>query len=107
MTTTFDQRERAFEQKFARDEDLRFKVHVRRSRKLGLWAAEQLQLKGDAAEKYAATLATADIAKFHDDELVSKIAADFAAKGVSIGPDEIRRQMEQMLVLAKRQVAAG
>ena len=105
--TTFDQREHAFEEKFARDEELRFRVHARRNRLLGLWAAQHLGMKGPDAEKYAEALANADVAKFHDDELVAQIAADFKAKGVAVGKDEIHRQMAKDLIAAKRHHAGG
>ncbi len=102
--TTFDHREHGFEQQFAHDEELRFRVHVRRNHMLGLWAAERLQMKGKAAEDYAAALAGADLAKFQDDEVADRIARDFAGKGVTIDKREIRRQMDQLLLAAKREI---
>jgi hypothetical protein len=105
--TTFDQREQAFEQKFAHDEELRFKVHARRNHMLGLWAAKRLQMKRKAAEQYAEALTEADVAKFRDDQIVERIARDFATMGVAMENAEIRRQMDQLLIVAKRELGAG
>ena len=102
--TTFDEREHAFEQKFAHDQEIRFRVHAVRNRLLGQWAAQKLRLRPAEAEAYASALAQADVAKFHDDEIVKKVLGDFLANGEPITEAEIRGQLDQMLLTAKRRV---
>src|ERR1700689_5209331 len=72
--TTFDKREEAFEQKFAHDEELRFKATARRNKLLGLWAAEKLGLKGSEADSYALSVVMADLESGHD--VAQKIRKD-------------------------------
>ena len=102
--TTFDQREHAFEQKFAQDEEVRFKVHAARNHMLGLWVAEKLGLSGAAAEAYATNLTQSDVAVFQDDQLVRKIMDDFKAKNVPASEAEVRRELERVLAAAKRRI---
>lgn len=102
--TTFDEREHAFEDKFAHDQELRFRVHARRNRLFGLWAAERLGLAQAQAEAYATALAQADAAKFSDDAIVRRVLDDFTAKGVTVTALELQRQLEHLLPLAKQQV---
>lgn len=104
--TTFDDREHAFEEKFAHDQEIRFRVHAVRNRLLGLWAAEKLRLPPAEREPYAMALAQADVAKFHDDEIVRTIMGDFFAKGERITEAEIRAQLEVLLEAAKRRIAS-
>jgi hypothetical protein len=69
--TTFDERKRGYEAKFARDAELRFKATARRNRLLGLWAAEQMGLKGEEAADYAKAVVRADFAEPGDDDVVA------------------------------------
>lgn len=103
--TTFDERERAFEKKFAQDQEVRFRVHVVRNRLLGLWAAEKLCFGPPEAEAYATTLAQAEVAKFNDDDIVRRVVEDFVARGKPITEAEIHRQLERLLPIAKARVA--
>ena len=106
VMTTFDKREKDFERKFALDEELKFKSEARRNRLLGLWAAEQLGLSGDAAKTYAGEIVAADC-EGGPDGVARKVAGDLAACGISIGDDQLRDKMAQLLVLAAAQVRAG
>ncbi len=105
--TTFDEREHAFEQKFAHDQEIRFRVHALRNRLLGQWAAQKLRLKPAEAETYATELATADVASFHDDEIVKKVLGDFLANGEAVTEAEIRAQLTKLLPIAKTRVASS
>lgn len=100
--TALDQREAAFENKFAHDEEVRFKVTNRRNKLLGLWAAEQLG-KDDAAA-YAKEVVLADFAEAGDEDVVRKVQADFDAAGVAITPDAIRAKLNELLPTAKQQI---
>ena len=81
--TTFDKREQGFEAKFAHDEELMFKATARTNKLLGLWAAAQLGLSGDAAASYATGLVTDNLERQTIDDVVGKVSGDLAAKGVS------------------------
>ena len=103
--TLFDNREHAFEEKFAHDQEIRFRVHAVRNRLLGLWVAERLRLTAAEAEAYATALAQADIARFHDDEIVKRVMGDLLARGERVTDSEIRQQLARLLPLAKARVA--
>jgi|SRR4051794_15358560 len=107
MTTTFDQRERAFERKFALDEELRFKANARRNRFLGLWAAKKLGFVGADAELYARTLVTRDVDSPGSDSVFERVRSDFSSKGMVEAGAEIRRMMEEFTTQALAQIGAG
>lgn len=95
--TTFDKREQGFEAKFAHDEELMFKATARSNKLLGLWAASQLGLSGDAAASYATALVTDNLERQTIDDVVNKVSDDLAAKGVA------REQVAQKLLECLRQ----
>jgi hypothetical protein len=101
---TFDEREKGFEAKYKRDQELQFKVNARRNKLLGLWAAEKLGLKDAAAEAYAKTVVASDFDRPGDDDVVQKVAADLSAKGIALGEKEVRKEMDRLLPLAKTQI---
>jgi hypothetical protein len=105
--TTFDRREEGFEAKFAHDEALKFKAEARRNRLLGLWVAEQLGLSGEAANDYARTVVAAEFGEGRDADVVAKVMADLAAKGVAITEAQIRMKMDELMAQAIAQVKAG
>jgi hypothetical protein len=103
--TTFDKREEGFEKKFAHDEELRFKAMARRNKLLGLWAAGLLGKSGAEAEAYAKEVVMADFEEAGDDDVLRKVAKDLAGK--SIGEQQIRAQMSELLAQAVAQIQAG
>jgi hypothetical protein len=105
--TTFDDRLRGYESRFAHDEELRFKSIARRNRMLGIWAAGHLGKMHDDAEAYAKEVVKADFAEPGDEDVFRKIRADFDAAGVVMADDDIRRTMREMLVAAADQVTNG
>jgi hypothetical protein len=105
--TTFDQRERAFEKKFAQDEELRFKASARRNRFLGLWVANKLGLFGPAAESYARALVTTEVDNPGCDSVFKKVSADLKNEGMSGSADEIRRLMAEFNTQALAEIQAG
>jgi hypothetical protein len=104
--TTFDEREKGFERKFAMDEELRFKATVRRNKLLGLWAAEKLGLSGPEAEAYAKEVIRADFSQPGDEDLVSKLRGDFDAKNVALSDDQIRAALIEFMATAITQAEA-
>jgi hypothetical protein len=102
--TTFDEREKAFEKKFAHDQDLRFKAEARRNRMLAEWAAAKMGLSGEAVDDYIKAVRKADLAEKGDDDVLRKVKADLDAKGVAISETEIRKAMGDFLAQAVAQV---
>jgi hypothetical protein len=80
---------------------------ARRNRLLGAWAAEKLGLSGDAGAAYAREVVASDFEKAGDDDVLQKVASDFAAKGVKIDQAAIRAKMNELLAEAVAQVKAG
>jgi len=104
--TGFDERRKGMEDKWAHDEDLKFRVHARRDRLLGEWAAGEMGLKGPQMESYAKEVVRADLAEPGDDDVLRKIKADFAAKKIAHSDHIIRQQMDRLLRIAGDQVMA-
>lgn len=102
--STFDKREDGFENKFAHDEELRFKATARRNKLLGLWAAELLGLAGDKAEDYAKEVVRADFEEPGDEDVFRKIRADFDAASVEQSDHQIRRTMDELMHTAFDQI---
>ncbi|WP_454654466.1 DUF1476 domain-containing protein [Bosea beijingensis] len=105
--TTFDQRKDAYENKFAHDEELRFKATARRNKLLGLWAAEKLGKSGADAEAYAKSVVVADFEEAGDEDVVRKVKNDFALAGVSVTDTEIRTVMTELLIKAADDIQAA
>jgi len=101
---SFEDREKGFERKFAHDEELKFKATARRNRLLGLWAAEQMGITGDAAQTYAREVIKADLVEPGEEDGFRKIRGDFDAKGVSQSDHQIRRKMAELMGEAVGQI---
>lgn len=99
--TTFNDRENAFENKFAHDAEMQFKADARRNKLVGLWAAGLLGKSGDEANDYALTVVMADLEEAGIEDVVRKVAADLAGKASA---DEIRAKMAELLPVAKAQL---
>jgi hypothetical protein len=98
---TFDDRENAFENKFAHDAEMQFKAEARRNKLLGLWAAGLMGKSADDAAAYAKEVVAADFQEAGDDDVLRKVAADLGALAT---PDTIRARMTELMVEAKRQL---
>jgi hypothetical protein len=105
--TTFDQRENAFEEKYAHDEELKFKAKARRAKLLGLWAAERLGKSGPAAEDYAARLVVAELHKDGARQIFKTLRADFDAAGIHMLEPEIEKKMDELLAAAVKEIIKG
>ncbi|HEX8569107.1 MAG TPA: DUF1476 domain-containing protein [Caulobacteraceae bacterium] len=100
--TTFDDRERAFESKYALDQEQEFKAMSRRNRLLGQWAGEKLGKSGEELDAYAREVVRSDFQEAGDEDVFRKLAADLQGK---VGDDEIRTQMARFLQEARAKVA--
>jgi len=103
--TTFDKREQGFEAKFAHDEELMFKAAARSNKLLGLWAAGELGLSGDAAAAYATALVTDNLGNQTINETLSKVSSDLAAKGIS--REQVAQKVQECLHQALAQLEAA
>ncbi|MGI9390790.1 MAG: DUF1476 domain-containing protein [Boseongicola sp.] len=99
--TTFDDRENAFENKFAHDAEMQFKAEARRNKLLGLWAAELMGKAGDAADDYAKSVVKADFEEAGDDDVLRKVASDL---GDLSSEEDIRAKMTELMSTAKSQI---
>lgn len=95
--TTFDQREKGFEAKFAADQKTRFTVHARQTKLLGLWAAHKMGLAATEAESYAKTLVRTDVEKVGREDVVEKIIADLSGRGVTVSAQEVHEEMNRLV----------
>jgi len=97
-------REKAFENKYAHDQELKFRVESRRNKLLGLWAAALLGKAGDDADAYAKDVVVSDFEEAGDDDVFRKIRADFDAAGITTTDEAIRTQMQALLAEAMIQI---
>ena len=102
--TQFDDRERAFETKFAHDEAMNFRIVARRNRLLGEWAARKMGLSDEETASYAKDVVRADFEEAGDEDVIRKVLGDLTAAGVEIDDAEIREAIGHKLVEAKRQI---
>jgi len=101
--TTFDDRQKAFESQYARDQEMQFKVVARRNRLLGQWAAKKMGLTEAEADAYARDVIRADFEEAGDDDVVRKLLGDLTSAGVEIDEAAIRQALEHKMVEARRQ----
>ena len=102
--TTFDDRERAFETKYAHDEELRFRVIARRNRLLGGWAARLMGLSDAEADAYAKDVIRADFEEAGDEDVIRKLLGDLTAAGIETDESKIREALAHKEAEARRQI---
>jgi hypothetical protein len=102
--TTFDKRKDAYENKFAHDEELRFKAEARRNKLLGLWAAGLMGKSGAEADAYAREVVQADFEMAGDHDVLKKVLKDLTAAGVDRSEHQVRRTMDELLATAMEQI---
>jgi hypothetical protein len=104
--TMFDDREKAAERKFTREQDLAFSIRARRNKMLGLWAAGHMGLIGAAADRYAASVVDAEIAAHDDQALIKKVRDDLVTSGTPVPEQQICRQLAVLEARARAQIMA-
>ena len=100
--TTFDDRERAFENRYARDQEMQFKIVARRNRLLGQWAATKMGLTEAEADAYARHVIRADFEEAGDEDVIRKLLGDLTSAGIDVDEATIRQQLEHKTVEARR-----
>jgi hypothetical protein len=103
--TTFDDREKGFERKFALDQEQEFKATVRRNRLLGEWAAGLMGL--ETVEEYARAVVKSDFEQPGDEDVLRKVFGDLKSSGVSVSEGEVRGKMDELLAHAREAIKAG
>jgi hypothetical protein len=104
--TSFEEREKAFEDKYKHDQHLQFKITVRRNRMLALWVAGEIGLTGAAAEAYAKELVEEVAIQGGQAAAVAKIKADLTAHGRDASEHRLKAELARLTEVAKRQVMA-
>ena len=102
--STFDDRERAFETKYARDEEMQFRITARRNRLLGEWAARLMGLTQVESESYAKDVVRADFEEAGDEDVIRKLLGDLTSAGVDCDEAKIREALQHKTVEARRQL---
>ncbi|HEX6219234.1 MAG TPA: DUF1476 domain-containing protein [Sphingomicrobium sp.] len=102
--TQFDERERGFEAKFARDEEMQFRIIARRNRLLGEWAARLMNLSDVETEAYGKEVVRADFEEAGDEDVIRKVLGDLTAAGVDVDEARIRETLGHKLIEARRQI---
>ena len=99
----FEDREQAFENKFARDAEMQFRLTARRNRLVGEWAAEKMGLTAEETDAYAKSVVQADFEEVGDEDVVRKLLGDLTSAGVEIDDAGIRTALTNKMVEARRQ----
>ena len=97
--STFDEREKGYEKKFAHDEELQFKISARKNKYLGQWASQILGYNSDQEKEYIQSVIKADFAEAGDEDVFRKVKADL--KDHNISDEEIRKKMDELNEKAK------
>lgn len=102
--TSFEDREKAFESKFAHDQEMLFRVTARRNRLIGQWAAQKMGLTVEETDAYAKAVVQAEFEEAGDEDVVRKLLGDLTSAGVEVTEAEIRGELEIKLIEARRQL---
>ena len=105
--TTFDDREKGFEAKYALDQEQEFKAVARRNKSLGLWAADKMGLSPESADQYASAVVRADFEQPGEEDVFRKVAGDFKGSGLTVSEGEIRSKMDELMSIAREQIRSG
>ena len=102
--TQFDDRERAFETKFAHDEEMKFRITARRNKLLGQWAARQMGLSEAETESYAKDVVRSDFEEAGDHDVIRKVLGDLTGAGVDADEAKVREAIGHKEAEARRQI---
>ena len=102
--TTFDGREKAHEAKFARDEEMAFRVTARRNKLVGQWAAAKMGLTPEETDSYAKSVVQADFEEMGDEDVIRKVLGDLTGAQVDTSDEQVRQALVDMTVEARRQL---
>ena len=100
----FSDRERAFETKYARDEEMQFRILARRNRLLGQWAARQMGLTDEEAESYAKDVIRSDFEEAGENDVIRKVLGDLTAAGIECDEEKVVEALRNKEIEARRQI---
>jgi hypothetical protein len=104
--TTFDDREKGFERKFQLDAEQAFRAQARRDKLFGQWAASELGYTGEKADAYVKAVVASNFEKPGDDDMLGKVAADFALANVQVEASALNLKLQECYAIAAKQIAA-
>src|SRR3546814_6919381 len=102
--TTFDDRERGFETKFAHDLEMMFRITARRNRLLGAWAAKLMGLTAEEADAYGMAVVQGDFEEAGDEDVIRKLLGDLTSAGVEIDEARSRAELGEQMSEARGQL---
>ena len=102
--SSFDDRERAEEARYAMDQQTQMRVTARRNKLLGLWAAGLMGLASEQAEAYAKTVVIADLEEAGDDDVIRKVIGDLSAAGIARTDADLKEQLARLLPVARDEI---
>lgn len=100
----FKDREKGFENKFAHDQEMAFRITARRNRLAGEWAAGLMGLTAEETDAYAKAVVQADFEEVGDDDVIRKMLGDLTTAGQDVDADAIRAKLDEMTIEARRQL---
>ena len=104
---SFDEREKAFERKFAHDAELKFKAESRRNKMLAEWAAEKMGMASEDVADYVKAVRRSDLEEAGDDDVFRKVRGDLDEKGVAISDEDLRTVMSDFLAKAVAEIESA
>ena len=93
----FDDRQKAMEDKFAHEQEMRFKVMAKRNHRLGLWAAGLKGMEGEDAEAFAKEVIRSDFEEAGDDDVLRMVESSLSTRGVEMSSEKIRAELDRLL----------
>ncbi|WP_367347868.1 DUF1476 domain-containing protein [Sphingobium yanoikuyae] len=100
--TTFDDRERAFENMFAHDQEMQFRIQARRNRLLGEWGAAKMGLTPEETDAYAKAVVQADFEEAGDEDVIRKLLGDMTQAEPRHRRSGVRTALDEQAVIARR-----
>ena len=97
--SSFDDRKKGFENKFAHDEETLFKINAKRNKLLGEWVANKLKKTDKDKEDYILEVIKSDMLEPGDEDVFRKVQSDL--KDHNISDEEIRKKMDELNEKAK------
>jgi len=107
VMTTFDDRERGYEARFAQEKDAEFRAVARRNRSLGVWAGELMGLEQAHLDDYARAVVKSEVDHPDDEDVLRKVFEDLKGSGVQVSEGEVRMKMAELMAFAREQIKTG
>ena len=103
--SSFDDRKKGFESKFAHDEETLFKINAKRNKLLGEWVADKLNKTDKDKENYILEVIKSDLTEPGDEDVFKKVKNDLSIGGFNDIDQEIREKMSEFMETAKKNIS--